>query len=90
MKKLILFVAFAMMLTVAEAQIKIGGKNVNVRKAGQATTNMAKAVSLSDDDIYKLCREAVTWMDKHNTVAPDEGFQGGERCAAELQGLPRG
>lgn len=72
MKKLILFVAFAMMLTVAEAQIKIGGKNVNLRKAEKATTNMAKAVTLSDDDIYKLCREAVTWMDKHNTVAEDD------------------
>ena len=72
MKRWILFLAFAITLTGAKAQIRIGGKNINLNKAEKAVSNVAKAVTLSDDDIYKLCREAVTWMDEHNPVAEDD------------------
>ena len=72
MKRWILFLAFAITLTGAKAQIRIGGKNINLNKAEKAVSNVAKAVTLSDDDIYKLCREAVTWMDEHNPVADDD------------------
>lgn len=86
MKKLILFVAFAMTLTVAEAQIKIGGKNINLRKAEKAVSKVATAVTLSDDDIFKLCREAVTWMDEHNPVA-EEDSEYAQRLARLTKGF---
>ena len=71
MKKMIFFMALAMTLTAAQAQIRIGGKSINLDKATQAVSKVAKAVTLSDADIYNLCRESVEWMDEHNEVAKD-------------------
>jgi len=71
MKKMIFFMALAMTLTAAQAQIRIGGKSINLDKATQAVSKVAKAVTLSDTDIYNLCHESVEWMDKHNEVAKD-------------------
>lgn len=71
MKKMIFFMALAMTLTAAQAQIRIGGKSINLDKATQAVSKVAKAVTLSDADIYNLCHESVEWMDKHNEVAKD-------------------
>lgn len=55
----------------ASAQFKIGNKKINATKLLSAGKNVAQAVSLSDQDIADLSREAVVWMDEHNTVAPD-------------------
>ena len=71
MKKMIFFMALAMTLTAAQAQIRIGGKSINLDKATQAVSKVAKAVTLSDADISNLCHESVEWMDKHNEVAKD-------------------
>ena len=48
MKKMIFFMALAMTLTAAQAQIRIGGKSINLDKATQAVSKVAKAVTLSD------------------------------------------
>ena len=68
---MIFFMALAMTLTAAQAQIRIGGKSINLDKATQAVSKVAKAVTLSDADISNLCHESVEWMDKHNEVAKD-------------------
>ncbi len=62
----------------ASAQIRIGGKNINAAKAVQAGTEVVRAVTLSDDDIVKMSREAVEWMDANNPVA-DETTEYGAR-----------
>jgi len=63
------------LFTTANAQIKIGGKKINVDKAVQAGTDVAKAVTLSDADIIKICKEYMEWMDKHNPLAsPDSKY----------------
>lgn len=54
--------------TTVNAQIKIGGKKINVDKAVQAGTDVAKAVTLSDADIIKICKEYMEWMDTHNKL----------------------
>ena len=58
MKKMIFFMALAMTLTAAQAQIRIGGKSINLDKATQAVSKVAKAVTLSDADISNLCHES--------------------------------
>ncbi len=62
----------------AAAQFRIGGKKINAAKALQAGAEVVKAVSLSDDDIVRMSREAVEWMDAHNPIA-DETTPYGER-----------
>lgn len=58
--------------TVASAQFKIGGKNINTKKLVNAATDVAKAVTLTDADIAAMSREYIEWMDTHNEVAgPD-------------------
>lgn len=57
------------------AQIKIGGKSINVEKAVQAGTDVAKAVTLSDADIIKICGEYMEWMDAQNPLTtPDTEY----------------
>lgn len=51
-----------------QAQIKIGGRKIDTHKAVQAAGDMAAAVTLSDEDIARMSREAVEWMDAHNPV----------------------
>ena len=56
----------------ANAQIKIGGKTIDTKKAAGAVANAAKAITLSDADVAELCREAVEWMDENNPIAGDD------------------
>lgn len=63
------------MTTTVNAQFKIGGKKINVDKAIQAGTDVAKAVTLSDADITRICQEYMVWMDEHNPLtAPDSEY----------------
>jgi putative metalloprotease len=93
MKKIILLLAFAVGVSGMQAQIKTGGKNINIGKVEKAVKNVAKAVTLSDAEIITLCREAVEWMDNNNPIA-DESTEYGERLARltkdikEANGLP--
>lgn len=58
-----------MAVTPASAQLKIGGRNIDTKKALQAGKDMATAITLSDEDIANLCRDAVAEMDRLNPVA---------------------
>lgn len=79
--------------TTTTAQIKIGSKKINVDKVVKATTDAAKAITLSDQDIANLSREYMVWMDENNPVtAPDSEY--GQRLSrlvghiTEVDGLP--
>lgn len=62
-------------IATTNAQIKIGGKKINVGKAVQATTDAAKALTLSDADIARISKEYMVWMDEHNPLtAPDSEY----------------
>lgn len=82
MNKKIIFMLtlmFGLSLTVS-AQFKIGGKSVNVKKAVEAGTDAAKAITLSDADIARMSAEYMKWMDEHNPLtAPDTEY--GKRLA---------
>lgn len=80
MKRVALFLVAAGIACMqpAAAQFRIGGKKINAAKALQAGADVVKAVSLSDDDIVRMSREAVEWMDAHNPIA-DETTPYGER-----------
>ena len=92
MKKFLLALAFVGACLSVNAQLKIGGKNINVKKVVQATSDVANAITLSDADIAKMSREYIEWMDEHNEVAgPDTEM--GQRLAKltaniqEVEGL---
>ena len=93
MKKIILFWAFILGVSTIQAQIRIGGKTIDAKKAEKAVQDVAAAVTLSDADIITLCREAVEWMDANNPVL-DESTEYGARLARltsnlkEVNGLP--
>jgi len=93
MKKMMMFLAFATTVWSVQAQIKIGGKNVNIYKAEKATKEVVKAVTLSDAEVMELCRKSVEWMDANNPIA-DESTEYGARLArltenlAEANGIP--
>lgn len=93
MKKVILLFAVMIGVSTMQAQIKIGGKKIDVNKAEKAVKDVAAAVTLSDADIITLCRESVEWMDANNPVL-DETTEYGERLARltkdlkEVNGLP--
>jgi len=93
MKKFILLFALVIGISTVQAQIKIGGKKIDVNKAEKAAKDVAKAVTLSDADVIELCRESVEWMDANNPIA-DESTEYGERLARltknlkEVNGLP--
>ena len=70
----------------AEAQFKIGGKKINTGKLLSAGKDVAKAVTLSDDDIAKLSHEAVVWMDANNPIA-DENTEYGARLKRLTEGI---
>ena len=64
----------------ASAQFKIGGKSINTKKLVNAAADAAKAITLSDEDVAKMAREYIQWMDTHNEVAgPDTEM--GQRLA---------
>jgi len=93
MKKIILLFVLVLGFSSVQAQIKIGGKKIDVNKAEKAVKDVAKAVTLSDAEIIQLCRESVEWMDANNPIA-DESTEYGERLArltenlTEVNGLP--
>lgn len=55
----------------ANAQIRIGGRNLDTKKLIQAGSDAAKAITLSDADIANLSHQAVAEMDRQNPVAPE-------------------
>ena len=74
-----------------QAQIKIGGRKIDTRKAVQAAGDIATAVTLSDEDIAHMSSEAVEWMDAHNPVDTAEYDARLKRLTAgitEVGGLP--
>lgn len=75
MNKLVLSLAISLLVLScpdrAAAQLKIGSKKNNVGKLVDAGKNAAKAVTLDDEEIARLSREGVEWMDANNPVAAD-------------------
>jgi putative metalloprotease len=86
MKK-IMIVAFALIsASAATAQIRLGGKSINIGKIGQAASDAVTAVTLTDADVAELCRESVEWMDANNKVSePDSEYT--QRLNRLTQGL---
>ena len=87
-EKILLSLAFlaGVSLTVS-AQFKIGGKTINTKKVINAATDVAHAATLSDEDVAKMAKEYIQWMDTHNEVAgPDtEMGQRLERLTANVK-----
>ena len=76
---------------VAQAQIKIGNRTINVKKAVQAASDVANAITLSDEDIASMSHESVVWMDEHNPVDTLEYDARLKRLTAgidQVNGLP--
>ena len=42
-----------------QAQIKIGNRTINTKKVLNAASEVASAITLSDEDVAALCRESV-------------------------------
>ena len=75
----------------AQAQIKIGNRTINVKKAVQAASDVANAITLSDEDIASMSHESVVWMDEHNPVDTLEYDARLKRLTAgidQVNGLP--
>lgn len=68
----------------AHAQIRIGGRSLDTKKALSAAKNAAAAITLSDDDIARLSRESVEWMDAHNPVDTGEYDARLKRLTADI------
>lgn len=45
-------------------------------KAAQAAADAVTAVTLSDDDVAAICKEAVDWMDENNPVSAEDNEYG--------------
>ena len=45
-----------------QAQIKIGNRTIYTKKVLNAASEVASAITLSDEDVAALCRESVKWM----------------------------
>ena len=80
MRKLIILLAFVAGYWGVEAQIKIGGKKIDLNKVEKAAKDVATAVTLSDADIVALCRESMEWLDANNPIA-DASTEYGQRLA---------
>lgn len=78
MKKRIILIMFLICGAgiTASAQIKIGGKKINVGKVVQAGTDAAKAITLSDADIARISAEYMEWMDTHNPLTAADSEYG--------------
>ncbi|MCC8018586.1 MAG: M48 family metalloprotease [Rikenellaceae bacterium] len=70
MKNLFSLCLILTIVTGATAQVRVGGRTLDKRTSSivQAAADVATAVTLSDQDIYDLSREAVEWMDANNPV----------------------
>lgn len=78
-------------VTAVQAQIKIGNRTVNVKKAVQAVSDVTKAATLSDEDIAAMSHESVVWMDQHNKIDTGEYEARLHRLTegiTEVDGLP--
>lgn len=62
----------AFICSTINAQFKIGGKTINTSKVLQAAGDVAKAITLSDQDIAEMSKEYMVWMDKNNEIAGPE------------------
>lgn len=51
---------------VSSAQIKIGNRSVNIKKAVQAASDVTKAITLSDEDIARIA--ASLWNGWMSTI----------------------
>ncbi|MDR1330473.1 MAG: M48 family metalloprotease [Tannerella sp.] len=80
MKRIILCMALVAGVSALQAQVRIGGRTINVKKVEDTARDVASAVSLSDEDVAALCRETVEWMDANNPIA-DEASEYGRRLA---------
>jgi putative metalloprotease len=72
MKKYFFLLALMLYASASFGQLRIGGRAVDLKKATEAVSNVAKAVTLTDQDVVRLCRESVEWMDENNPVLPDD------------------
>ena len=97
MKKLFFLFAAAVIAAAcpagAFAQFKIGGKKIDAGKLLNAGKDVATAITLSDEDIARLSRESVEWMDAHNPVAADTTTYGARlkrltEGITDAEGLP--
>lgn len=92
MKRILILTALLLGTTLGlQAQIKIGGRKIDTKKAAQAAGDMATAVTLSDADIARMSREAVEWMDAHNPVDTtdyDARLKRLTKGITEVDGLP--
>ncbi len=86
MKKLFIVTIAVVSASVASAQLRIGGRSINVEKAVQAASDAATAIALTDEDVAELCRESVEWMDENNPIAGPDTYWG-ERLARLTEGL---
>jgi len=93
MRQIILFLACVACVSSVQAQVRIGGRTINVKKVEETATDVASAASLSDEDVAALCRETVEWMDANNSIA-DESSEYGARLVRltgnlrEANGIP--
>lgn len=71
----------------SHAQVKLGGKSINVGKVVQAGADAAKAITLSDADVAEMSREYMKWMDEHNplTAADTEYGQRLEKLTGHIK-----
>jgi putative metalloprotease len=93
MKKILVLTLAVLSAGAASAQLRIGGRNINVGKVAEAASNAVTAVTLTDQDVAQLCRESVEWMDANNPIAGPDTEYGArlERLTANLKeanGLP--
>ena len=74
MNKITLIIALLLIggIFSSRAQLKIGGKTIKTDKILKATGDAVTAMTLSDEDIARLSREAVDLMDAKNTIAGDD------------------
>jgi putative metalloprotease len=72
--------AFVAGISSLQAQVRIGGRTINLKKVEEAAKDVVSTVSLSDEDVAALCRETVEWMDANNPIA-DETSEYGARLA---------
>lgn len=72
MKKVFFLAVLLAAAPAAFGQLRIGGRSIDIQKAVGAGANVVTAVTLSDEDVARLCRESVEWMDANNPVIPDD------------------
>lgn len=86
MKRIVLLIVLLTSVLNVSAQLKVGGKKIDTKKVVSAASDVASAITLSDDDIVKMNKEYMEWMDAHNPIADPaiEQAQRLERMTAHL------